>query len=253
MNNGIITSILIDDEQGSIDNLALLLSQFSSQIEVKGSAHNVTDAYALITRYQPDVVFLDIQLKNESGFDLLKRYDDIPFQVIFVTAYDRFGIQAVKFSALDYILKPIDLSELETAVGRLKQRIGSPTIRTQVHNLKDNLLHPGEPIKHKIALPGMKETQLVSPDQILYCRSDNSYADVFFLDGSKKLVCRSIKEFELLLVPYGFLRVHQRYLINLQHVKSFSKTDGLSITLIDHSEIPVSRNKREFVLKVIRN
>jgi two-component system LytT family response regulator len=251
MNHKHLTAILVDDEKTNIENLHALLSTYCPEIQVVASAVTVASAYECIISHSPAVVFLDIQMKKETGFDLLRKFDSIHFEVIFVTAFDLYGIQAVKFSALDYLLKPIDIPELKEAVSKLIHKRGKQQQKAQIENLKTQLEYPAEQAYHKVALPSATETLLVKPADILYCRSDNSYTTFYFSDGREKLICKSIKDYEMLLEPYGFLRVHQSYLVNLHFVNGYSKKDGMHLMLKGDSLIPVSKNKRAMVLKAV--
>lgn len=242
-----IKVILVDDELAGIENLANMLEDYCPEVEVIGKAHTVSDAIQLIENQTPDALFLDIQLRGEKGFDILRQLSQISFEVVFVTAFDSYGIQAVKFSALDYLLKPLDYKELIYAVGKLKDKVHSKRENELIRNLKHQLTLPEDRSNHKIALPSNKDTILVKCAEILYCKSDNSYTTFYLLNGSKRLVCKSIKEYEMLLSEYGFIRTHQSYLVNKEFVKGYSKSNGIILT--NDMNIPVSIQRWDEVLQ----
>lgn len=248
MNNYALKAILVDDEQGNNDNLFTLLRKYCPSVDIIDTATSVQQAYDLLQHNMVDVVFLDIQMPNENGFELLKKFNPIPFEVIFVTAFDAYGIQAVKFSALDYLLKPIDIHELQLAVHKLSQKIQLNSHSMQLENLKNQLLHPIDKSKHKVALPSTHETFLVKIEDIIYCKSDNSYTTFFIKGNTSYVVCKSIKEFEILLSDYNFIRIHQSYLVNKDYVERIVKKDGLFLQLIENYQVPISKHRKDEVL-----
>lgn len=247
MSKAFIKALLVDDEQGNLDNLSALLCKHCTEIEIVGKANSVAEAYLTMQQNDVQVVFLDIQMPYENGFELLKKFDKINFEVIFVTAFDLYGIQAVKFSALDYLLKPIDSKELISAVDKLALKINSKKEATLIENLKLQLSNPTDKAKHKIALPSTNETFLIKIEDIIYCKSDNSYTTFYLKDNISHIICKSIKEYEILLSEYDFIRVHQSYLVNKEYVKSVSKKDGILLILIENHQVPVSKNRKEEV------
>jgi two-component system LytT family response regulator len=251
MNDKKIKALLVDDEEGNLLNLANLLTKHCPNISIAGKATSSVGAFPLVHKLKPDVVFLDIQMPDENGFDLLKKFEVVPFEVIFVTAFDLYGIQAVKFSALDYLLKPIDVNELQLGIKKLTAKLNQNSNENLIENLKSQMLSPGDKSKHKIALPSINETHLVRTADIIHCISDNSYTTFYINDGSTYLVCKSIKEYEILLQDYGFIRVHQSHLINKEYVKSISKKEGITLIMSNEAKIPVSKNRKEDVLKLL--
>jgi two-component system LytT family response regulator len=236
-------AIIIDDEIANIENLQGLLQRHCPQIGITGSATNNKDAARLISLHQPDLLFLDIQLKDDSGFNLLKLLPDKSFEVIFVTAFDNYGIQAIKFAALDYLLKPIDIDELVAAVQKAEDKS-----RDKQHNRQLDILlsHVKNDKKHlKIALPQQKEIRYVAVNDIIRCEADNTYTFFYLSNGDKILVSRSLKEYTDLLEPNGFLRTHQSHLVNMAFVKSWLKEDGGLLLLNNGDKIPVSRPNRD--------
>ncbi|MFT3827684.1 MAG: LytTR family DNA-binding domain-containing protein [Chitinophagaceae bacterium] len=238
-----ITGIIVDDELNNVEHLQRLLQQHFPQIRVVATADNVTAAYTAIVQYRPDLVFLDIQMPGESGFDLLTKFTHIDFEVIFVTAHDQYGIQAIKFSALDYLLKPVTVNDLQVAVEKASTRI---TKKQKDHSLENLLsfITTGNKEQQKIALPLQDEIRYAPVGSIIRCEASNNYAYVLLDSGEKLLVCKTLKEFAGLLKPYGFVRTHQSHLVNTRFVKSYLKEDGGILLLTDKTKIPVSKAHR---------
>lgn len=245
-----INAIIIDDEQNNIDNLQLLLSKHCPQVNIIGHALNATEGEKLVKQKSPDLIFLDIQMPGKNGFDLLKSLDNYDFEIVFVTAYDQYGIQAVKFSAIDYLLKPVNVKELKTAVAKAIEKRNQKNQNLQLENLIRFLKHEQQKSTHRIALQGSKETRFVETEQIVRCESSNNYTTFFLTNGEKILTSKPIFEYEEMLQAYGFFRSHQSHLVNKKHIRSWVKEDGGYLLMNDNSQVPVSRNKRD-ALKAI--
>lgn len=239
-------AILIDDETGNIENLKNLLQKYCPQVEITGTATTITEAFDEIKRNEPDLIFLDIQMGKDSGFDLLRLLPERNFEVIFITAYDQFGVQAIKFAAMDYLLKPIDIPELVGSVQKAEKKIGKEKNHLQLNSLI-NYLNKSTPKNPKIALPQQKEIRYVSVSDIIRCEAENTYTYFFLQNGERILVCNHLKEYALLLKPYGFIRTHQTHLVNPEFVKSWIKEDGGGLLLEDGAKIPVSKPNKVFV------
>lgn len=241
-----IKSIIIDDETNNVENLQSILKVHCGAISVVASAISGADAIDLIELHQPDLVFLDIQMPHMTGFELLKALPEINFEVIFITAFDQYGIQAIKFLALDYLLKPINIGELKSAVKKAEQKIAQKHDNERMKNLLDYLKAEPKTIQ-KIALPTLEEIIYVKVDEIIRCEASNNYTTFFLLSGEQILVCKTLKEFSDLLKPYGFIRLHQSHLANQSFVKSFLKEDGGMLLMHDKTKLPISRQNREYV------
>lgn len=243
-----IRALIIDDEKNNTDNLSILLNKYCRNIGPVDVANSAAEARGCISIHQPDLVFLDIQMQGENGFAFLQSLSDIPFELIFVTAYDTYGIQAAKFSAIDYLLKPLLIPELMDAVQKASKRIEQKkeniNLKNLLHYLKNN--NPGE---QKLALPLMHETRLVPVKNIIRVESDNVYTYFFIEQGERLLISKPIKFYAELLGDYEFIRVHQSHLINKSHVKSLVTKDGFFLVMSDGSQIPVSRQRKEDVKK----
>jgi two-component system LytT family response regulator len=242
-------AVLIDDEQNNLDNLGRLLETYCPEVTVVDTALNAVTGRKAILMHQPDLVFLDIQMPGENGFDLLKSLPDSDFDVVFVTAYDHYGIQAVKFSAVDYLLKPIHPDELISAVRKVSGRQGHRRRHEQLENLLQQLNQSKE--EHRIALPTLRETRLIRTRDIIRLESSNNYSHIYLTGGEKLTASRPIHEYEDLLTDYGFLRPHQSHLVNRVYIKSLLREDGGTLLLEDGSRVPVSRNKKGAILEAL--
>jgi len=239
-------ALIVDDEQSNIENLSTLLGAYCPRISIVGTASTVDSAIEKIGLTEPDLVFLDIQLGNESGFDLLKKLTAKDFEVIFVTAFDKYGIEAIKFAALDYLLKPVEIPELVLAVNKAEDKLTAKK-KTQQLNFLLSHLRNEEASPAKIALPQLHEIRYVFINDIIRCEADNSYIIFFLANGDKIMVSRSIKEYSELLKPIGFLRTHQSHLVNSLYVKSWIKEDGGTLLLTNDDKIPVSKPNKATV------
>ncbi|AXY72456.1 DNA-binding response regulator [Paraflavitalea soli] len=246
-----IRSIIIDDEKPNIENLAGLLKKHCEEVKVVGAALNADDGGALIEQLQPDLVFLDIQMPGKNGFQLLEGLSAYNFEIILVTAFDQYGIQAVKFSAIDYLLKPVKVDELKAAVHKAEKRLAHTRQNLELQNLLQLLKHQDHRSEHRLALPTTKETRFVNPQDIIRCESSNAYTSFYLADGQKIMVSKPIYEYEELLSDFGFIRCHQSHLVNKKYVKSLVKEDGGSLLLVDNTSIPISRNKKEAVIHAL--
>jgi two-component system LytT family response regulator len=242
-----IDAVIIDDEQNNIDNLQYLLTRHCPQIQVVGTARNAVAGQTLIQQQQPTLLFLDIQMPEKNGFELLQSLPGYQFEVIFVTAFDQYGIQAVKFAAIDYLLKPINAEELKTAVNKVAEKNRQKKQNLQIENLLQLLQHQQQKEEHRIALPTAKETRFARPQDITRCESTNNYTTFYFSSGEKLMVSKPIYEYEELLNSYGFIRCHQSHLVNKRYIKSWIKEDGNYLLLEDGTQIPVSRQKKDTI------
>jgi two-component system LytT family response regulator len=246
------TAILIDDEQHNLDNMQALLGAYCPQVTIVGTALNVEDGQRLVYSQQPDLLFLDIQMPRQNGFDLLRTMPEYDFEVIFVTAYDQYAIQALRFAAVDYLLKPIDIGELQAAVDRGIDQRRRKVRHQQLENLMDLLTVGQAREEHRIALPTAKETRFVKTGDILRCQSSNNYTTFYLADGEALLVCKPIYEYDDLLKGHDFIRCHQSHLVNKRFIRSWKKELGDFLVLTDGTEVPLSRGQKEAVKKALR-
>jgi two-component system LytT family response regulator len=244
-------AIIIDDEEGSRETLKNLVTNYTPHVEIVALANSVQTGKEAIQKFQPDFIFLDIQMQNETGFDLLEAIE-IDFDIIFTTAYDQYAVKAFKFCAIDYLLKPIDIDELVKAVDKISKRKkiehSFEKLETLIYNQKS-----GGSGNKKIAVPTLEGLNFIQMNNIIRCEADGAYTYIFTTDGEKILVSKIIKEFEDLLQDYNFFRTHQSHLINLSHIKKYVKGDGGYVVMLDNSSIPVARRKKDEFLKLFGN
>ncbi|MBW3466642.1 LytR/AlgR family response regulator transcription factor [Arthrospiribacter ruber] len=242
-----IKTFLVDDESHCLDLLTDTINKsFSELAEVVGTATSKSTAIEKIVALRPDLVFLDIKLGDESGFDILSECPFKDFKTIFVTGFDQFALKALKFSAVDYILKPIDPNELQVAMDKVKS-----TVPSQYDLLLHNLSSSGQK-NPKLAIPSLNGFEFISIKDIIRCESDINYTKVFFKNSPPLLVPKTLKEFEKILVHYDFCRVHNSHLINLDYIKSYSRGKGGILVMKDSTEIEVSiRKKTAFLQKLL--
>ena len=187
-----IRAVIIDDEKNNIDNLIGLLKKYSLNVDVTGIATNADDAVELITNTNPDLLFLDIQMPGKNGFDVLRALPQHPFEVIFVTAYDQYGIQAVKFAAIDYLLKPINPEELKMAVAKVENKMNKKKENLQLENLLELIKNKDSKNEHKLALATTKEIRFVNTNDIIHCESSNTYTKFYLTNGQTIVVSRPV-------------------------------------------------------------
>ncbi len=243
-------AIIIDDNDNSRVTLAHDLQQYCPQIQIIGEANSVKTGIVAILEKKPDVVFLDIELGDGLGFDILEAISTIDFQIIFTTGLDSYGIKAIKFSALDYLLKPIDPDELVKAVSKLDKNIKKDSIKNNISLLLDNLrdIRPGN---KRIALSSADKVHMVNINDIIRCESQGSYT-IFFLKSKEQIVVtKNLKEYETLLEEYSFVRVHHSHLINFAYLKEYVKKEGGYAVMTDNSQVPVSFRKKNNLLDMI--
>lgn len=239
-------AIIVDDERSNLENVSALLKKYCPRVNVVAVAMEIFEAEQLINQHQPDLLLLDIQLGEHTGFDLLSMLPVKEFEVVFITAFDRYGIEAVKFAALDYLLKPVVISDLVLAVNKAAEKMQMRERSQQLQFLL-NHIRSGESAPSKIALPMLHEIRYISVDDIVRCKADNSYTFFYLSSGECILISRSIKEYNDLLKPLGFLRAHQSHLVNKRYVKSWLKEDGGCLLLTSGEKIPVSRPNRSHI------
>lgn len=246
-----IKGIIIDDEPHNVTNLRRLLEKYCPEVMIVASSSNANEGILLIKNNQPDLVFLDIQMPEKDGFQVLQELNSYDFEVIFVTAFSQYGIQAIKFSAIDYLLKPIDIEELKKAVVKTSERLKHKNQNLQLQNLLHHLRQSNDSTNHRIAISSLKETRFVYVKNIVRCESENSYT-LFFTDEGETIISTvPLYEYDEMLSVYGFIRCHQSHLVNKKYVKSLLKEDSYTLLLFDKIRIPVSRNKKDLVKKAL--
>lgn len=245
-----IKTILIEDEPASRQALETMVLEFCPELQLSGIAASVDRAEELIKAEQPDLVFLDIELPDGTGFDLLERFPEPTFDIIFTTGYEKYAIRAFKTAAMDYLMKPIDPDELRSAVGRImsKRKVSRKTDQYKV--LMQNLKSGGN---EQIALASQEGFLFVKIKDIIYCKGDGAYTYFFLRNEDKVTVSKNIGEFEELLEDYGFFRVHKSYLINLNEMKKYIRGEGGYVVLSNNQTVDVSKRRKEaFMARLAR-
>lgn len=247
--------VIVEDEPLSRETLKSLLTDFCQDVEIVGTAGNVEEAVQLLNNISPDVVFLDIELQTGSGFNVLSQLTDRDFEVIFTTAFEQYAIKAIKFSSLDYLLKPIDIEELQEAVEKAKQTLESKNSfdeNNRLSSLLKNLEEKSE-VKKKICLSTSDGLEFIEVKDIKYCEANGSYTNFYIQPDLKIMVSKNLKEYENLLDNSQFMRVHNSFLINLNEVKKYVKSEGGYILMKDDKQIAISSGKKEeFLERMIR-
>lgn len=243
-----IRTILVDDEPRGINALKKLLQEYCPEIKIIAECPDAETAKEKIDLLEPQLVFLDISLPRKSSFDLLAELDNISFEIIFVTAHNEYTLQAFHYSAVDYLMKPIDEDLLLDAVRRASQRIALKSTNNNVTAFLHNLQKAHAPQEMKLCIPSVKGFQVVDLKDILYCEATGSYTNFYFTD--KHMICsaKTIHVYEDLLSDAGFIRIHKSYLINLLHVKEYIRGEGGMLVLSNGTEVEVSRRKKETLL-----
>lgn len=247
-----LKAIIVEDEKHSRETLKNLLEEFCVDVKVIETAASVDEAVTKIAALHPDVVFLDIELQTGTGFDVLSQLRDINFEVIFTTAFEQYAIKAVKFSSLDYLLKPIDLEELQKSIEKAKKKKNQEVYKKQLETLMLNLKQQ-HPKLNKICLSTADGFEFINTADILYCKAEGSYTTFILNNNSKLLVSKHLKEYESLLLEQQFMRVHNSFLINLNEVKKFVKSDGGYIIMNNNDTVSISRSKKDDFLELMNN
>lgn len=245
-----IRSIIVDDELKSRESLKILVEDYCEGITVEAVCQNIAEAVTAINEIKPDVVFLDIQLQRETGFDLLTKFKHFNFEVIFTTAYTEYAIKAFKFSAIDYLLKPIDIEELRKAIEKVVKSKGN-AVTDRLQQLLQNLRN-GTPENYKLALPTSDGLVFVKVNEILYCEASSNYTEIVMADNKKYIVSRTLKEYDDMLGEQNFFRIHHSYLINLNGIKKYVRGDGGYVVMSNDKLLDVSKRKKEGFLSRIK-
>ena len=248
-----INTVLVDDEIKSCQVLSKVINSYCTGVKIAGTANNAEEAYSLIRKVKPELVFLDVQMPVMDGFSLLERLAPIDFKVVFITAFDQFALKAIKFSALDYLLKPINIDEVITAVEKYKKE--SPLLLSGkenplLHHLLKNITQPEKKIWDTIALPTSKAILYVKLEDILYVEADKNYSTFYLENKEKIIVSYTLKTYEELLCDHHFMRVHHSHIINLKKVKKYVRGKTGYAEMTDGKNIEISQRKKDEFLTV---
>ena len=244
-------AIIVDDEKHCRESLQSMLQMHCPEILLAATCADAATAITAIETHKPDIVFLDIEMPRMNAFDLLQKLTCIEFEIIFTTAYDQYAIRAIKFSALDYLLKPVDAEELKVAVERLKSRPRHNMEKEQVQQVVNNL---SDAAQHdfKLIISTLEGNFFLLPDEIMYCEGNDNYTHFHLTKGRKLVSAKTLKEYEEILSEQGFLRIHKSYLVNLKFAVRFSKANS-TLVLQDYTTLEVSRRKKEVVINALFN
>lgn len=245
-----IEAIIVDDEEHALSRLGNLLKTYCPEIKILAACSDIETAHQQINTLKPQVVFLDVQIYDSTGFELLKRFRNIDFGVIFMTAYERYAVQAFRFSAVDYLLKPIDPDELVEAVKKLHELKTREKILENIELISENISNFRLRNK-KITIPTLHGIEILNVQEIIRCQSEINYTTLFLENGKSLMVAKTLKDFEKLLTSYNFFRVHNSHLVNLSFVKSYNKGKGGFLKLENGAEIEVSVRRKEELLRKI--
>ena len=246
-----ITAVLIDDEKNALEVLEMQLTRFCKDVHVLAMCDSGAKGIAAIKKYHPDLVFLDIEMPHKNGFDVLNESREMAYDVVFTTAYDQFAIKAFKFSAIDYLLKPIDILELQAAVEKSRLKNGQAGLDEKIKLLFSQLNQPAK-LSNKIALPVGDAMQVMEADEIIRCESESNYTHVYLANGKKLTFAKTLKEVEENIQGIPFCRIHQSHLINVNHVSKFVKGEGAYVVMKDGTQIAISRNRKEAFMETFR-
>jgi two-component system, LytTR family, response regulator len=240
-----LSIIIIDDEPKARETIINILKYSNIDLKIAGEADSIASGFGIITQNKPDLILLDINLPDGNGFDLLNRFEKISFGVIFITAYEEYAIKAIKFSALDYILKPFKAAELIQAVEKAAEKILGGKYNLQYKALLSNL----DKIR-KIVLRTAESMHVVNVQDIIRLEADCNYTRFFLANGERLLVSKTMKEFDEMLEEAGFFRTHQSHLVNINHIQRYEKADGGYLVMDDHSTFPISSRKKDALFKI---
>ncbi len=239
-----INAVIIDDEFHGRQALKVAVEENCDDIELVASCGCPLDGIKTIQSLKPDLVFLDVQMPKLSGFDVLRELEPFDFEVIFVTSYDKYAMKAIKFSAIDYLLKPLDEEELVRAIGRAKTQMRKIGKAFRLQSMLNNINYADQKIE-RLAVPTFDGINFFNVDDIIYCEAEGNYTSLVLSGGKKELVSKNLKEFESMLAGAGFSRVHNSFLINIKHIIKYIKGEGGYVILTDGHHVDISRRRKE--------
>jgi two-component system, LytTR family, response regulator len=245
-----LSALIVDDEPFCCDVLITLLGKYCPDVRIVSSCSSAIEAIKAIQELKPELVFLDVEMPKMNGFQMLEHLASVDFDIVFTTSYDQYALKAFRFSAIDYLLKPIDYEELQKAVEKVTLRKRGP-LAEQIKILMQKI-KPSAAV-NKVALPTMEGLQMISIDSIISCESDSNYTSISLKSKQKIVVSRTLKEIESLLEDYAFARVHHSYLVNINEIHKYVKGEGGYLIMNDGSSVDVSRSRKESLLKKLLN
>ena len=242
-----LKAVIVEDEPRSRQLLEELVTNSGKNIVVVATADSVATGYIAILEHKPDLVFLDIEMHSETGFDLLEKFREIDFEIIFTTAYEHYALKAIKFCAIDYLLKPIDITDLKTAIDKVDKRKSKDNVNKNIEVLLNNIKSKSNE-SHQIALPTSDGLIFVHVRDIIYCESDGPYTTFNLKRPEKIVTSKNLKEYEELLEEHKFFRIHKSYLVNLREIKKYYRGEGGQVLMTNGATIEVSKRKKESFL-----
>lgn len=243
-----INAIIVDDEEDGREGLRLAIRNFCPNVNLLAVCSSAEEGIECISRHAPDLVFLDVQMPQKSGFDLLKELSPINFKVIFVSAFDKYAIKAIKFSALDYLLKPVDIDELVSAVNKVNDSM--PRSMFQIQSAWNNVQHRSGKID-RLAVATFDGIDFFRTNDIIFCKADGNYTHLYLVDKAVRLVTKNLKDFENILQDSGFCRVHHSFLINLAHVQKYVRGEGGYVLMTNDHQVEISRRKKDEFMRLL--
>ena len=247
-----INAIIIDDEKNALEVLEMQLNRYCTDVHVVAACDSGAKGIAAIKKHKPDLLFLDIEMPHKNGFDVLMETKNMNYDVVFTTAYDQFAIKAFKFSAVDYLLKPVDILELQASVEKVKNKKDGEGVEEKIKLLLSQLQPVTRMLTDKIALPVGDAMQFMEPDEIIRCESDSNYTHIFLANGKKITMAKTLKEVEENINGAPFFRIHQSHLVNMNHISRYIKGDNAYVVMKDGTQLGISRNKKEAFLETFR-
>ncbi|MEP6711989.1 MAG: LytTR family DNA-binding domain-containing protein [Ferruginibacter sp.] len=245
-----LTAIMIDDESSSRNALRQKLKNHCKEVTIIAECENGEEGIKNIEEKKPDIVFLDVEMSRMNGFTMLQQLHNRNFELIFITAYDTYAIKAIKFSALDYLVKPVEIEDLKAAVNKAVQKRKLATGNDRLELLLQNLMHK-ENIRHRIAIPSMDGLQFVETGDIIYLEALSNYTNFYLANNKKITVAKTLKDFEELLPAAVFVRIHHSYIININCIEKYIKGQGGQVVMKNGSTLDVARRKKEEFLKAM--
>ena len=244
--------VLIDNEPAIHEVLRNMLSLYCPEVSIVGEAYGVEEGIALLNEVETDCVFLDVEMNDGTGMDLLSGLSERNFEVVFITAYDHYAIDAFRFSALDFLLKPVDPDDLVKAVEKAKNAVSKTNLHDRLEVLENNLGKLTDGFQ-KIVLKDAESIHIIKITEIVHCQAEGSYTRFFIIDGRSILVSKNLKEYEKMLKSHGFFRSHHSHLVNINHIIRFDRSEGGSLIMANDSSLPVSSRRRDQLMTILNH
>jgi len=247
----ILKAVIVEDEKASRETLANYITKYCPDVRILAMADSVSSGLEVIKQHSPDIVFLDVEMPYGNAFDLLEQVEEITFETVFVTAYSDYAVKALNFSASYYILKPIDINELIAAVEKIKTEREKDHHTLHARILLENIKSVNKQL-HKIVLPLLNGFEVVQIKDIIRCQANDNFTNFYLIDGSKQVICRTLKFYENMLTDFDFVRIHKSHMVNIQHIRKYIKGKGGQVVMSDDTMVDVSANRKQELLERFR-